>query len=232
MVVNVSKTYDFNPTLGGLLINAFGRCGVRPSEITQTHLLQGQLSANFLLAELSNLQPNLWEVNLNSIPLTEGRAKYSLPAETVMVLDLYISTGSGQQTNDRYLYPISRTEYASYPNKNMQGFPTVYWFDRLISPTVTFWAVPDGNGPYVAKYYSVRQTMDAVAANGLTVEVPYRFLDTYAAGLAWKLSELYAPQLEDKLFSRYQRSLQIATTQDIENVQLSIMPGIGNYYRT
>lgn len=229
MTINTSETYDFNPTLGGLMLNAFGRCQVRPSELTQSHLFQGQLSANFVLSEFSNLQPNLWEVELRCTPLVQGTKTYSVPAETVMILDLFISYSS--PTIDRYIYPVSRTEYASYPNKTQQGFPTVFWFDRLVAPTITLWPVPDGNGPYEAKYYSVRQTQDAGLANGKTVEIPYRFLEAYTAGLAWKLSELYAPQLEDKLFARYQRAWGIASTQDTENVALYIQPSMSGYWR-
>lgn len=229
MTIMTSKTYDFNPNAGSLLLNAFQRCGVRPAELTNVHMAQGQLAENFILVEISNIQPNLWEVGLQTAPLIEGSATYTVAAETVTILDLYISYGT--PTTDRYLYPLSRTEYASIPNKTQQGFPNQYWFDRLISPTITFWPVPDANGPYVCKYYSVRQTQDAVLANGLTVEVPYRFLDAYVAGVAWKLSEIYAPQLEDKLFTRYTRSLQIATTQDTENTALYITPGLSGYYR-
>lgn len=229
MAIFTSKTYEFSPPAGSILLNAFGRCQVRPAELTATHISDGQMSENFILVELSNVQPNLWEVGLQRIPLIEGTGTYSVPAETVMILDLYISYGS--PTTDRYLSPISRTEYASLPNKTQQGFPNQYWFNRLISPTVTFYFVPDENGPYVAKYYSVRQTQDAVLANGYTVEVPYRFLEAYTAGVAWKLAEIYAPALEDKLFARYQRALGIATTQDTEAVNMMITPGVGGYYR-
>ena len=229
MAVMTSKTYDFSPNAGNILLNAFLRCGVRPTELTATHISMGQMSQNFVLAEMSNSTPNLWEVGLQTVPLLQGSATYTVPAETVMILDLYISYGT--PNTDRFLYPISRTEYASIPNKTTQAFPNQFWFDRLISPTITFWPTPDGNGPYVAKYYSVRQTQDAVLANGLTVEIPYRFLEAYTAGVAWKLSELYAPQLEDKLFARYTRAMQIANTQDVENVALYITPGLSGYYR-
>jgi hypothetical protein len=163
------------------------------------------------------------------MPLTQGVATYSVPAPTVMILDLYLTIGA-TATVDRYLYPISRTEYASYPNKSVQNPPTVYWYDRLISQNITFYPVPDGNGPYTAKFYSVRQTQDADVPNGFNVEIPYRFYEAYCAGLAWKLSELYAPQMEDKLFVRYQRALQIAQTQDTENVAMYISPGLTGYY--
>jgi hypothetical protein len=194
-------------------------------------MFNARMAMNFLLSEWSNLQPNLWEVDLQTMPLTQGVATYAVPAATVMILDLYLSTGSNPPI-DRYLYPVSRTDYASYSNKTVQGVPTVFWYDRLISQNITFYPVPDGNGPYTAKFYSVRQTQDADIANGNNIEVPYRFYDAYCAGLAWKLSEHYAPQMEDKMFSRYQRALTIATTQDVENVDLYIMPGIGGYYQT
>lgn len=229
MVINVSKQYDFNPSLGSLTLNAFGRIGVRPAELEPTHMMQAEMSANFILAEFSNLQPNLWEVSQQNVPLLQGTASYTVPAETVMVLDLIISYGTPR--TDRYINPISRTEYMSIPNKTQQAFPNSYWFDRLISPTITFWQVPDGNGPYTARYYSVRQTQDAVLAGGLTVEIPYRFLEAYTAGLAWKLSEIYNPSIEDKMFTRYQRAWNIAATDDTENVSLMIVPGVAGYFR-
>ena len=227
--VVTSGTYNFAPSAGEIVLNAFGKVQVRPSEITQNHMFTARMALNELLSEFSNLQPNLWEVSLQQIPLVQGSATYTVPAETVMILDLYISYGS--PTVDRYLYPISRSEYASYAVKTTQGTPSVYWFDRLISPQVTFYLVPDGNGPYIAKYYSVRQTQDADVANGQNVEVPYRFFGAYIAGLAWKLSETYAPALENKLFARYQRALAIAQTQDTENVALYITPSVGGYWR-
>jgi hypothetical protein len=223
----VSKTFNFNPSGAEFVLAAFARLQVRPSEILQDHMFNARMALNFLLSEWSNATPNLWEVGLQTMPLTQGVGTYSVPAATVMILDLYVSTG----TIDRILWPVSRTEYASYANKTTQGTPTVFWYDRLISQTVTFFTIPDGNGPYTVKFYSVRQTNDADVANGFNVEIPYRFYEAYCSGLAWKLSEMYAPQLEDKLFARYQRAWTIATTQDVENVGMTIMPGIGSYYQ-
>lgn len=223
---NTSKSFNFQPSLGEIVLNAFSRIQVRPTEITPSHMFQARMSANLILSEFSNRQPNLWEVDLQTMPLTQGVETYSVPAPTVMILDLYLRVGD----IDRYLWPVSRTEYASYSNKTQQGTPTVYWYDRLISQNITFYPVPDGSGPYTAKFYSVRQTQDADVSNGLNVEVPYRWLEVYCAGMAWKLSELYAPQLEDKLFARYERAWTIAATQDTENVGLTIMPGLGGYY--
>lgn len=202
---------------------------MRRTELTQSHMQDLRNSANFLLAEWSNQTPNLWEVGLISVPLIEGTATYTVSPQTVMILDAYITYGS--PTTDRIILPISRTDYASYPNKTQEGFPTVFWFDRLLSPTITLWMVPDATGTYTLNYYSVVQVQDANLLNGQTVDIPYRFMDAFTAGLAWKLAEIYAPALEDKLFARYQRAWGIAATQDVENVPLIIGPGIGSYYR-
>lgn len=222
-----TKTFNFSPSLGEIVLNAFGRVQVRPAEISQNHMFTARMAANLLLSEWSNQTPNLWEVGLQTLPLTQGVATYSIPASTVMILDLYVSSGG----IDRYLTQVSRTEYSSYSNKTQQGTPTVYWYDRLISQTITLFPVPDGSGPYTVKFYSVRQTQDADVTSGINVEVPYRFLEAYCAGMAWKLAETYAPQLEDKLFARYSRAWTIAATQDVESVPLVIAPGIGGYYQ-
>lgn len=227
--IRTSKTYQFAPANGEIVLQAFGRLQIRPSEITQAHMWTARMCLNEVLSELSNLQPNLWEVGLQQMPLTQGVATYSTPAETVMVLDLYLSYGT--PTTDIYLYPISRTEYASYVNKTQQGRPSVYWYDRTVSQNITFYFTPDGNGPYVAKYYSVRQTQDADVAGGQNPEIPYRFYNAFIAGMAWMLSQTYRPDLEDKLFNRYTRALSIAQTQDTEAVTVYITPGIGGYYR-
>lgn len=223
-----SGTFNFNPTGAEFVLAAFGRCQVRPSELKQDHMFNARMALNFVLAEWSNATPNLWEVGLQSLPLTQGVASYALPAPTVMVLDAYVNWGGV----DHYIWPISRTEYASYAVKTTQAPPNVYWYDRLISQSITLYPVPDGNGPYVANLYTVRQTQDADVQNGATIEIPFRFYEAYCAGLAWKLAEIYAPTLEDKLFARYQRALSIAQTQDVENTPLIIAPGLSGYFTT
>lgn len=227
---NTLKTFDFAPSGAEFVLAAFGRLQVRPTEITPTHMFNARMALNFILSEWSNNTPNLWEVDLQVMPLTQGVETYAVPSPTVMILDLYIRTGSGTTSIDRYLTPVSRTEYASYSNKLTQGVPTVYWYDRLISQNVTFYPVPDGGGPYTVLFYSVRQTQDADVSDGSDIEIPYRFYEAYCSGLAWKLSEIYAPQLEDKLFARYTRAMELAMKQDTENVGLTIMPGLGGYY--
>lgn len=225
-----SQTYDFAPSLGEVVLNAFARLQVRRTEILQTHLADARMEANLLLAKISNQQPNLWTVDLQALPLLQGVATYSVPAETVMILDAYVRYGSPTPT-DRSIYPISRSEYATFPNKTVQAFPTVYWFDRLISPTITIWQTPDGNGPYTLFYYRVRQVQDADYINGQNIEIPYLWLDAFTAGLAHRLARIYAPQLEMQRKADADEAWAIAATQNVENVAMNINPGLASYFR-
>lgn len=225
-----SGTYSFAPSTGDIIITAFQRIGVRPTEILQTHLQQAVIELNLLQAKLSNLQPNLWDVDLQSIPLTQGIATYSLPAETVMITNAYIKLGSGTNAIDRLIFPISQTEYAAIANKSIQAPPTQFWFNRLISPTITFYQVPDGNGPYTVYYYRVRQIQDATLPNGYQMEVPYLWLDALTAGLSHRLSRVYAPTLEQIRKMDAEEAWAIAAKQNVENVPMFIAPGLSGYF--
>ncbi len=223
-----SGTFDFFPSTGEIGLTAFGRVGVKRTSVTASHMAELRNAANLLLSEWSNQTPNLWVVDLITEPLVAGTATYDVPPETVMILDMYISYGT--PSTDKIIFPVSRSDYAAYPDKTIQSVPTAFWFDRLIAPTFTLWPVPDSAFTYTAKYYSVRQTYDANLNSAQAPEIPYRFLEAFTAGLAWKLSEIYAPMLEDKLFARYQRAWGIASAQDVENVPIYITPGIGGYF--
>lgn len=211
-------------------MSAFQRIGVRPTELLTTHLNTAVMELNLLLSKMSNMQPNLWTVNLQSLPITQGTATYSLPAETVMITNAYLSTGSGTDRVDRLIWPLSQTEYAAIANKEAQGTPTTFWFNRAISPTITLYLTPDGNGPYTIYYYCVRQIQDATMPNGVNVEVPYLWLDALVAGLAHRLSRIYAPTLEQLRKMDADEAWTIAATQNIENVALNITPGTGGYF--
>jgi hypothetical protein len=229
-----SGTYNFGLSNGEAVLAALERVRVRAPSIRQEHMVTARRELNLLFVELDNKQVNLWEVSSSpqSIALVQGTATYTLPAKTVLVLDAYISlnNGTANQT-DRYVTPISRTEYASYGVKLSQSPPTVYWVNRQTTPTITFYPVPDGNGPYVFNYYACNQIQDANLPGGETPDLPTRWLDVMVAGLAYRLARTYAPELEQVRKADYMDAWTIAASQDIESVPLSIAPSIGAYYR-
>lgn len=229
-VVQNSGTYNFNPTGGEIILTAFDRIQVRPTEISQAQMQRAVMEMNLALVKFNNLQPNLWTVDLQAFPLVQGVATYSIPAETTMILDLWIRYSTSPAI-DRYLAPISRTEYSAISVKTAQGFPSQFWFDRLVSPTITFYLVPDGAYTYNVMYYRVRQIQDATITNGFNVEVIGRFLDALTASLAHRLARIYRPELEQIRKADADEAWTIAATQDVENVPVYVYPGLGGYWR-
>ena len=193
-------------------------------------MVDARMESNFLQASWSAQGITLWTVDLQTQALTQGTATYNVPPSTVMILDAYISTGTNPPTN-QYISPFSRTDYASLGNPASQGRPTTFWFNRILAPTITLWPVPDGGGPYTLQYYRYRQLDDAAIPGGINAEIPYVFLDAWAAGLAYRLSRIYAPSLEQIRKADAAEAFAIANQQDSENVAMFISPQIGNYYQ-
>jgi hypothetical protein len=134
---------------------------------------------------------------------------------------------------DFVLFPISRTEYAEQPNKFKQARPTTIWWDRTINSTGTLWQTPDGAQPYVLYYYAFVQQQD-LATGGYAPDVPFRFLEAFAAGLAAKLAVKYPPpppNTTEKMDTLAERSWKWAANQDVEDVPMFITPGLTGYYR-
>lgn len=180
---------------------------------------------NLLLSSWSNMAPNLWTVDLVTQTLTASMATYNVDAKTVMILDAYITVSD----QDRLIFPISRTEYASFPNKTDEGVPSVFWFDRILAPTLTLWLVPDQ--AYILSYFRCTQNQDANLQSGETAAVPFRFLDAMIAGLAHRLARIYAPDLEQQRKQDAAEALAIAQTQDVENIPMTIRPQLQGYYQ-
>lgn len=222
-----SGTYTFNPSLGELTLYAFNLCGVRNTALLQEHMESARMASNMLCANWSNRGVNLWAVDLVTVTLVAGQSTYDVDANTVTMLDAYVVSG-GQ---DRIILPISRTEYASYPDKTQEGFTTVFWFDRLLSPTVTLWPVPDGTSTTTLKYYRVRQIQDAKLQNGVQVEIPYLFMEAFAYGLAARLAVIWAPDKVGILKPMADEAYTIAAEQNVETSAVYISPMLGGFFR-
>ena len=201
-------------------------------QLEQKHFYTARRQLNLMLSsEWSNKQVNLWKVQLNSQALTQGTATYTLPANVVMVLDAYRSTQQGTTSQtDIFMTPISRDDYAAYPMKQTPGPPTQFWFNRQETPTLTTYPVADNGGPYFINYYACINVQDANLAGGETPDVPNRWFDAMCAGLAYRVSRVFAPDKMAMLKGDYQEAWTAAATQDVENVPIRIIPKFGGYW--
>lgn len=229
--MTTSGTYNFNPSLGELTLYAFNLCEIRATELLQQHMQSARTAAGLLLGRWSAKGVNLWAVDLQTITLVQGQATYNIPPETIALLDAYITVGpAGTSSANRLILPISRSEYASIAQPQKQAAPTVYWFDRLLAPTLTLWPVPDGNEVSLS-YYRLRQIQDANFTNGQTVEVPVYFLEAFALGLAHRLALIWQPEKAGGLKALADEAYADAIDQNVETSMVYVTPMLGGYYR-
>lgn len=228
--MSTSGTYNFNPDLGSLTLYAYNLIGIRNTAVLQEHMESARMAANMVQSRWSAEGVNLWRVDLVTVSLISGVSTYDVDPNTIVMLDAYIGTVSAGVETDRIIMPVSRSEYASYPNKTQQGFPTVFWFDRLLSPTVTLWPVPDGSQTYL-KYYRLVQIEDANLNGAQQIDIPYYFIEAFAYAMAVRLAQIWAPDKVPMLKPFADESYQIACNQNIETAQQYISPTISSYFR-
>lgn len=224
--MSTSGTYNFNPPIGMLTLNAFSRCGIKRAEVLAEHMENAWMESNLLQASWGADGITWWTVELISIPLTTGVGTYTVPANVVSVLDLYINNGS----SNRLIFPFSRTDYASLSDPNQTGFPTTFWWNRVIPSTITLWPVPDSNSTYTMNYYVYTQIQDATIRQAGNANLPYFWLDAYTADLAHRLARHHAQALEAV---RKQDKVEAYNTacKQVENENLYVTPGLTGYFR-
>jgi hypothetical protein len=230
-VVQTSNATNFSPSGGDFILTAFDRIQVRATEIEPTQMQRAIMELNLALTRFNTMPgQNQWTIQQATLPLVSGTATYSLPAETRMIFSCFIRY-STSPVLDRYMFPISRDEYAAISTKTTPGFPSQYFFDRQISPTVTFYLTPDGSFPYDFFYYAANQIQDAQIANGQNLQLPVRFFDAITADLAHRLARLYRPEQEQVRKMDRDEAWSIAATEDTEYVPMYITPSLSGYWR-
>lgn len=200
------------------------------------HLADAAQEANLLQVELSNNQPNLWRSELYSIPLVASTDTYSLPSRMIAVEDIYLrysSTSYGNGTSvDKVIFPVSMQDYDAIQNKSTEACPTLYTIFKTLSPTIKVWPVPDDLQTYTMYVRLLSRPEDVVLPSGVQLDMPYTYLDTYVAGLAYRLARIYRQDLEDKRERDFMKALAQSQKTDIQdNVPISITPSFGGYYR-
>jgi len=248
-----------NPSYADLTLYAFQLVGLRPSSLLQEHIESARMSANMLLSRWSAQGVNLWQVQLMNQPLKRGVGDYRLPTDIVGLLDCYISQPNGaDQTIDRIIMPVSRTEYASYPNKNQQGFPTTYWFNQILEPNsnirttevndtritqlqdtritepvdnfLYIWPTPQYDN-LVLKYYYMKELPASDMQGNKGPFIPTYFLEAFVLGLAARLAMIWQPEKAAPLKAASDEAYQIAAEQNIEWTNTYITPSTSGYWR-
>lgn len=181
---------------------------------------------------------NLWAVEPFSIQIVANQAVYTsgtgptnIPAETISMLDVYLSqiNGGGAGINiDRIMIPMSRTIYDQFSNKLQPGQPTMYWFEKVIPPTMTLYQPPlQGYPTYAVSGHLLRRLQDVALGDGQTVDVQYQALDALAAGVALRLARKYRRENADiisDLKEEFTEAMTLFTETNREDANITIAP--------
>ena len=224
--MTTSGTAAFSMDFSDICEEAHERAGV---EVKNGYDVRtARRSLNLLTIEWANRQVNLWTIESVVLPLTAATATYTLPADTVDLLDVIIRTGAGTTQND---FAIKRTpldQYAAIPNKGSPGRPVQFMMDRQITPTLTVWPVP-ADTSYTLIYWRMRRIQDTGPSGQTTMDVPFRFIPALVAGLAYYIA-MKKPELIDRvqmLKAMYDEAFQFAIEEDRDRSSLYLRPYIG-----
>jgi hypothetical protein len=220
-----SGVANFNLDLSEIVEEAFERCG---SELrTGYDLRTARRSLNLLFADWANRGINMFTFEQGTINLVPGTATYDLPADTVDLLEHVIRTGAGNASTqaDLTITRISVSTYATIPNKLQQARPIQIWIERLDTPRVTLWPVPDNSQSYQLVYWRMRRIQNA--GDGVnTMDMPFRFIPCMVAGLAYYLA-LKVPDAINRLEvlkAQYDEAWTLASGEDHEKAALRFVP--------
>lgn len=209
--MTTSGTAVWNLDIADAIEESYERAGLEAR--TGYDYRTARRSLNIMSAEWSNRGLNLWTVQENSLVLTPNQKTYTLPADTIDIIETIIRVNSSGTPLDYTVSRIGVGDYATLPNKNSTGRPLQIYVDRQNSPTFTLWPVPDL--PYTIIYWTMRRIQDATNATDV-MDMPVRFVPALVAGLAFQLA-MKRPEAAARvpmLKAEYMEQFQLAADED------------------
>ena len=224
-------TFDKTFAVDDIITEAYERIGLQ--SVSGYQLKTARRSLNILFQEWGNRGLHYWEVAEANIDVIEGQAEYSFfrstgdgtsavtnPANTYGVADILEASLRSNRTStsqaDSGLTKIARSAYAALSSKLSKGTPSQYFVQRFVDKT-TFTIYPTADSSNASKdihFYYVKRIQDVDSTYTDATDVPYRFVPCMASGLAFYLSQKFAPQLVQQMKLLYEDELARALAED------------------
>lgn len=207
-------TKTFNPQFADLLSESFSRVGIRPAVVTQEHIDEALRSAQLLLVEFSNRGVKQYQLVNQQFTTVTGQAAYTLDIGT---LDVW-SAICTQNNVDIPIWPMGRLDYQRIPNKENQGRPFNFFIDKGQTGNgqriMYLWPAGENNTDVIS-FWAWTRTADQVAMLQ-TAPMAYEWFDAYAAGIAARMAEKYAPSLWEAKVMNAEKAFVFARQADRE----------------
>tara|TARA_R100001086_G_scaffold228202_1_gene147611 strand:- start:250 stop:1152 length:903 start_codon:yes stop_codon:yes gene_type:complete len=209
MTVGSSTSLSVGETITGGTSETTASIITKPSSTTLTITVP---SGSFTASETITGSSSSATTTVSADPsLTDAKA-------TVDVLEVVVRRSSADVGISR----INRGDYLNLPTKTTQGRASQFYVDRLITPTITVWPVPENSTDQLI-YYRVKRIQDADAGTN-DADIPFRFLPCLTAGLAYYLAVKKAPDRIGMLKDLYEEEFQRAASEDGERTALRLVP--------
>lgn len=236
-----SGTANLTLDIQELAEEAFERAGMDLR--TGFQMRTARRSLNIMSMEWANRGLNLWTIDQQTQVLTAGTATYTVPEDTIDLIEQIVRITSGGQSTDYNLERISVSTYAQIPNKATQGRPVQVYVQRIGGASAqggttaqlsqyTLWPVPDQD--YTVLYWRLSRIQDTGASASNTMDVPFRFVPALVAGLAYYMA-LKSPKAEIRanipsLKQMYDEQFQLAADEDRDRSSVRFVPWTGTGY--
>lgn len=211
----------FNPQFADLLSEALERAEIRPITATQEHIEAAVRSANFQLTQFSNTGVTQYQMVEQIIDIVPGQATYEL---MLGALDIWYAVYR-RDGSDTPIWPFSRSDYASLPDKGSEGRSNQYFTERSAVGntlrTVTLWPVPD-TFPNDTLRLWVWARPDNAGDFSTDAPISAEYIDAFADGLALRLAKKFNRNMVSMLTTDYAASSKIAFSAGRERAPLRL----------
>ena len=214
----VSGSKDFELDVSDYIEEAFERCGKEMR--TGYDLKTAKRSLNLLFADWANRGLNQWTIQQVTTTLTQGVSDITVGADTIDILSIVVR----RDNTDYGIQRLSRDDYINIPNKTQQSRSSQWFLDRLISPILKLWPVPDNSTDQII-YNRLVRLDDADSATN-TLQIPFRFYPALAAGLAYYIAIKKAPDRIQILKALYEEEMQRAMDEDRDRASFNVVPSL------
>lgn len=214
------------PDLPDIFEEAYERAGLEMR--SGYDLKTARRSLNLMTLEWQNRGLNLFTIDSGTLAIIAGTETYTMPSDTIDLLEHQLRTGTGVNQTDTALERISVSTYAQQTNKNTQGRPTQIFVQRLPTETkITLWPVPDLTTPYTLLFFRLKGIDGLSSGLGSSVSsVPPRFVPALVAGLAYyvAMKKPEAAQRVAALKQEYEFQFSLAAGEDEERASVRFVP--------
>lgn len=212
------------PTIPELFEEAYERAGLQLRSGYDLRSIRRSL--NLIQLEWQNRGLNLFTMDEGVQALTAGTNEYTMPTDTIDLIEHQLRTGTGTSQVDQHLERISLSNWAKQSAKNSTGRPSQIWVDRQATGvTVTLWPVPDSSS--YSLYYVRLRGIDGLSSGiGTAPSIPPRFVPALVAGLAFHTAmkhpekQAIAPALKQEYIEAY----NLAAEEDRDRATFRIQP--------